>query len=88
MITRTKLLAILALPAAAIGYAVTATVVSGAGLPDIVLLVLPLFIAGLCMVPFLLPLFDEMAKRDLAAHRAEQEGDAGEGTGDSAGPAG
>jgi hypothetical protein len=39
---------------------------------DVLLLFVPLFIGGLCMVPFLLPLFDRMAKRDLAAHRAEQ----------------
>jgi hypothetical protein len=35
-------------------------------------MIVPLFVAGLCMVPFLLPLFDRMAKRDLAAHRAQQ----------------
>ena len=71
--TRTKLLAILALPAAAIGYAVTAAVLDGWGAPDFLLLIAPLFVAALCMVPFVLPLFDQMAKRDLAAHRAEQE---------------
>jgi hypothetical protein len=36
------------------------------------LMIVPLFVAGLCMVPFLLPLFDRMAKRDLAALRAHE----------------
>ena len=36
------------------------------------LLIVPLFVAGLFMVPFIVPLFDRMAKRDLAAHRAQQ----------------
>ena len=50
----------------------TASILSDLGLPDFLLLIVPLFIAALCMVPFVLPLFDQMAKRDLAAHRAEQ----------------
>lgn len=66
----------LALLASAIAHVVTAAVLSGLALPDgaraIVLLVVPLFVAGLCMVPFVLPVFDRMAKRDLAAHRAAQ----------------
>lgn len=37
-----------------------------------VLLIAPLFVAGLCMAPFMIPFFDRMAKRDLAAHRAQQ----------------
>ena len=49
---------------------------SGFDLPEgaraFLLMIVPLFVAGLCMVPFLLPLFDRMAKRDLAAHRAQQ----------------
>jgi fatty acid desaturase len=72
MSTRTKALAALALPAAAIGYFVTAAVLDGWGAPDFLLLIAPLFVAALCMVPFVLPLLDQMAKRDLAAHRAEQ----------------
>jgi hypothetical protein len=87
-VNRTTLLAILALPAGAIGYVVTANVLSGLGLgagaESILLIFVPLLVAGLCMVPFLLPLFDRMAKRDLAeiaARRAEQgpDGDAGRG---------
>ena len=84
MITRTKLFALLALPAGAIGYAVATTILSGLGLADgvgnLIVLFVPLFVAGLCMVPFLIPLFDSMAKRDLAAIQARRaaEGSHGE----------
>jgi len=56
---------------------VTASILANLGMPDFLLLILPLFIAALCMVPFVLPLFDQMAKRDLAAHHAEQAADPG-----------
>ena len=74
--SRPTLLAILSLPAAVIGYAVTAAVLTSAlsqrgGAADLLLIFVPLFIAGLCMVPFLIPYLDRMAKRDLEAHRAE-----------------
>jgi flagellar biosynthesis protein FliQ len=69
-----KILAILSLPAAVIGYAVGVAILSALPLPegiaDLALLFVPLLIAGLCMVPFLIPLVDRMAKRDLEAHRA------------------
>ena len=55
------------MPAAAIGYAVTAAVLSELAAPDALLLIVPLFVAALCMVPFVLPYFDRMAKRDLEA---------------------
>ncbi len=81
MITRPKLFAILALPAGAIGYALAWTILSGLGLAEgvgnLVLLFVPLFVAGLCMVPFLIPWFDAMAKRDLAEIQARR---ASEGT--------
>jgi hypothetical protein len=90
VISRPTLLAILALPAGAIGYVVTANVLSGLGLgagaEGILLIFIPLLVAGLCMAPFLLPLFDRMAKRDLAelaAHRAEQAAVATAATDDS-----
>jgi hypothetical protein len=55
---------------------VTTIILSGFDLPEgaraFLLMIVPLFVAGLCMVPFLLPLFDRMAKRDLAAYRAQQ----------------
>ena len=74
-VSRPTLLAILSLPAAAIGYAVTAAVLTLAlpqrgGPADLLLIFVPLFVAGLCMVPFLIPFLDRMAKRDLEAHRA------------------
>ena len=74
-VSRPTLLAILSLPAAAIGYAVTAAVLTSAqpsneGLGELLLIFVPLFVAGLCMVPFLIPFLDRMAKRDLEAHRA------------------
>ena len=73
--SRPTLLAILSLPAAAIGYAVTVAVLTSAlssdeGRPELLLIFVPLFVAGLCMVPFLIPFVDRMAKRDLEAHRA------------------
>ena len=84
--SRPTFLAILALPAGAIGYAITSAILSGLALPDgardVLLLIVPLFVAGLCMAPFLLPMFDRMAKRDLAAHRAQQAAKAAEGAGD------
>jgi hypothetical protein len=68
------ILAILSLPAAAIGYAVAVAILSAlplpAGLAELALIFVPLFVAGLCMVPFLVPFVDRMAKRDLEAHRA------------------
>jgi len=71
MTTRTKAIAILSLPAGVVGYLVTGMVLSGLSLPDglggLLLIFLPLLVGGLCMVPFLMPLFDAMAKRDLAA---------------------
>ena len=70
------ILAVLSLPAAVIGYTVAVAVLSAVGLPkgieELVLLFVPLFVAGLCMVPFIAPLVDRMAKRDLAAHRAAE----------------
>jgi hypothetical protein len=74
-VSRPTLLAILSFPAAVIGYGVTAAVLtsflpSNDGLGGLVLIFLPLFVAALCMVPFLIPYLDRMAKRDLEAHRA------------------
>jgi hypothetical protein len=73
-VSRPTFLAILSLPAAAIGYAVTATILTSAlpreGLAELLVIFLPLLVAGLCMVPFLIPFVDRMAKRDLEAHRA------------------
>lgn len=61
----------------------TTLILSGFDLPEgaraFLLMIVPLFVAGLCMVPFLLPLFDRMAKRDLAAYRAQQVDERAEG---------
>jgi hypothetical protein len=40
------------------------------------ILLVPLFVAGLVMMPFLIPFFDRKAKQDLAAYRASQEQEA------------
>ena len=68
------ILGILSLPAAAIGYAVAVAILSALSLPaelaGLLMIFVPLLIAGLCMVPFLVPLVDRVAKRDLEAHRA------------------
>ena len=70
MSTRTKLLAILSLPAGVLGYLATGVILSGlpltTGLGDVLQLFLPLLVGGLCMAPFLIPFFDQLAKRDLA----------------------
>jgi len=64
-------LLVLSLPAGLVGYLIGGWLVTAlplpAGLMGIAQLFIPLFIGGLCMVPFLAPAFDRMAKRDLAA---------------------
>lgn len=70
-----NILLVLALPAGALGFALGLRVLS-ALVPDlaqgIVGLFVGLFVGGLFMMPFLVPFFDRMAKRDLAAHRAQE----------------
>jgi UPF0716 family protein affecting phage T7 exclusion len=71
-------LAILSLPAGLAGYLATAAVLSAIapGLATSVLgLFVSLFIAGLCMIPFVAPWFDAKAKEDLARIRAMREKD-------------
>ena len=49
------------------------------GNTGVLALFVPLLVAGLCMMPFLIPYLDRKAKADLAAHRreeAEKSGDA------------
>ena len=66
-------LLILSLPAGAIAYVVATRILSSLDLPnglqEFLILIAPLFVAGLVMVPFLIPFFDSKAKADLAAHR-------------------
>lgn len=73
--SRPTFLAILSLPAAAIGYAVATAILTAVlpqkeGLANLLLLFVPLFVAGLCMIPFLAPFVDRKAKRDLEEYRA------------------
>src|SRR3954469_5090657 len=64
----------LSLPAGLLGYLLggrlVAAVAPGSTLVE---LFVPLFIAGLCMMPFLVPWLDRRAKADLAAIRALRE---------------
>jgi hypothetical protein len=82
-------LLILSLPAGAIAYVVATRILSSLDLPnglqEFLILIAPLFVAGLVMVPFLIPFFDRKAKADLAEHRravaaaAESGDDAADG---------
>jgi hypothetical protein len=71
------ILLVLALPAGLLGYAIGLGVTSALPLPGdargLVGLFIPLLIAGLFMLPFLVPFVDRKAKQDLAAHRRLQE---------------
>jgi hypothetical protein len=78
-------LALLSFPAGAIAYAVTVRALewmdlSGEG-REILMLFIPLFVAGLVMMPFLIPFIDRKAKEDLAAI-ARVPGEESHGTGD------
>lgn len=71
------ILAVLSLPAGLVGYTIGVAVMSALPLPGdakgILTLFVPLFFAGLCMMPFLIPFLDRKAKQDLAAHRRETD---------------
>src|SRR4051794_17575838 len=64
----------LSLPAGLLGYLLggrlVAAVAPGSTLVE---LFVPLFIAGLCMMPFLVPWLDRRARADLAATRAPRD---------------
>ncbi len=71
------ILLLLALPAGAVGYFVGARVLE-AVLPEGLQGLVPfaaLLVAGLAMLPFLIPFVDRKAKQDLAAYRASQAQD-------------
>jgi hypothetical protein len=77
----------LSLPAGLLGYLLGVQLVRAVapGI-DLLELIVPLFIAGLCMMPFLVPWLDRRAKADLAAIRARRERETAEaGPGDEAG---
>jgi hypothetical protein len=74
------ILAVLSLPVGLAAYLLTGAflAVIGPGLAtNIVGLFVPLFVAGLAMIPFIAPWFDRRAKADLAKIRADRERDAG-----------
>jgi hypothetical protein len=71
-----NVLVVLALPAGFAGYLIGVQVVSALPLPEdakgVLVVFAPLFVAGLCMLPFIVPFLDRRAKQDLAAHRRSQ----------------
>ncbi len=70
----------LSLPAGLLGYLVGVRVVTAVAPGNSLLeLFVPLFIAGVCMMPFLVPWLDRRAKADLAAIRALREAEAPDG---------
>ena len=93
------ILLILSLPVGAVAYVTATRILNDLPLPEglqgFLVLFAPLFIAGLVMIPFLIPFFDRKAKADLAEHRramgssAEGDNDGsrdGDGGGPKAGP--
>ena len=70
------ILLILSFPAGVVGYLVGAAFVSAlplsADVSGVLDLFVPLFVAGLFMLPFLIKFFDRKAQQDLAAYRAYQ----------------
>ena len=66
------ILLLVSFPAGALAYAVAARVLALLPLPvdaqGFLVLFVPLFVAGLVMLPFLVPFFDRKAKQDLAEH--------------------
>ena len=77
MPTLPTILLVLSLPVGAVAYTVAARILGSVAVPAgaevLVTLLVPLFVAGLAMMPFLIPFFDRKAKEDLAAYRASQE---------------
>ncbi|MEI7742793.1 MAG: hypothetical protein WCK58_03460 [Chloroflexota bacterium] len=73
-----NVLALLAIPAAVLGYALGVVIMTAIPAPDAIhgFLVAfgPLLVAGLCVLPMIIPFFDRMAKRDLAAAPGRQPG--------------
>ena len=74
MPSRPTILLVLSLPVGAIAYVVATGVVTSIWPNEgFIILIVPLFFAGLAMLPFLIPFFDRKAKEDLAAYRRSQE---------------
>jgi len=74
MPSRPTLLFILALPVGAVVYTVAARAIEELFPKEPILsLLIPLFFAGLAMMPLIIPFFDRKAKQDLAEYRRQQE---------------
>ena len=77
------ILLLLSVPAGVVGYAIGVAVMTALPLPEdaqgLLVLFVPLFVAGLVMLPFLVPFFDRKAKQDLAEHRRSQAAAADDG---------
>jgi anaerobic C4-dicarboxylate transporter len=77
MPSRPTLLFILALPVGAVVYTVAAQVIETLFPKEPILsLLIPLFFAGLAMMPLIIPFFDRKAKQDLAEYHRLQEAEA------------
>ena len=84
------ILLILSFPVGAVAYVTAARILSELPLPEwlqgFLVLFAPLFVAGLVMIPFLIPFFDRKAKADLAEYRRATGSSAdGDGTGQGGG---
>jgi hypothetical protein len=74
MPSRPTLLFILALPVGAVVYSIAAQAIEALFPKEPILaLLIPLFFAGLAMMPLIIPFFDRKAKQDLAEYRRRQE---------------
>jgi len=77
MPSRPTLLFILSLPVGAVVYTIAAQAMEAVFPKEPILsLLLPLFVAGLAMMPLIIPFFDRKAKQDLAEYRRQQEAEA------------
>jgi hypothetical protein len=70
------ILLVLSLPVGAVAYTVTGQLLMALLPPDssreFIILIVPLFVAGLVMMPLLIPFFDRKARQDLAEHARSQ----------------
>ena len=91
------LLLILSLPVGAVAYVTAARILGElpleGGIKSFLVLFAPLFVAGLVMIPFLIPFFERKARADLAEYRrstgSSADGEAtGAGSGDADGDSG
>ena len=76
------ILALVSLPVGLAGYFAAAAVLAAVA-PDLATSVIgmfvSLFVAGVCMIPFIAPWFDARAKEDLARIQAMREAEAARG---------